>query len=183
LDGIDLRELRLRDFRRHIAIVTQQPMLFDDSVKNNIRVGMLHATDEQVVAAAKKAHAHSFITENLDQGYETNVGEYGNRLSGGQRQRIALARAILRDPAILILDEATNQIDTESERLIHLALQQFTQGRITILITHRTSALALADQIVVLDAGRIIDLGTHDELIKRCDLYERLYRFDLRKSA
>jgi ATP-binding cassette subfamily B protein/subfamily B ATP-binding cassette protein MsbA len=183
MDGVDLRECRVRELRRKIGIVTQQTVLFDDTVLNNIRYGSLHATDEQVIEAAKKAHAHRFIVEKLDEGYETIVGERGGRLSGGQRQRIALARAILRDPEILILDEATSQIDLESEQLIHQALRDFTRGRTAILITHRLSTLTLADRILVMDAGRIADLGTHQELLSRCDAYRRLHQIQFRESA
>jgi ATP-binding cassette subfamily B protein/subfamily B ATP-binding cassette protein MsbA len=183
LDGVDLRACRVRELRRKIGIVTQQTVLFDDTVMNNIRYGSLHATDEQVIAAAKKAHAHRFIVEKLDEGYDTIVGERGGRLSGGQRQRIALARAILRDPEILILDEATSQIDLESEQLIHQALREFTRGRTAILITHRLSTLTLADRILVMDAGRIADLGTHQELLGRCDIYRRLHQIQFRESA
>ena len=183
LDDVDLRDARIRELRKKIGIVTQQTILFDDTVLNNIRYGSPHATDAEVITAAKKAHAHGFIVEKLDEGYDTIVGERGGRLSGGQRQRIALARAILRDPEILILDEATSQIDLESEQLIHQVLQEFTRGRTTIIITHRLSTLVLADRILVMDAGRMADLGAHQELLGRCELYRRLHRIDLRESA
>jgi ATP-binding cassette, subfamily B, bacterial MsbA len=183
IDGIDLREARVRELRRKIGIVTQQTVLFDDTVMNNIRYGTPHATDEEVIAAAKKAHAHRFITEKLEDGYQMIVGERGGRLSGGQRQRIALARAILRDPEILILDEATSQIDLESEQLIHQALQEFSRGRTAIFITHRLSTLTLADRILVMDAGRVADIGTHHELLGRCEVYGRLHDLHLRASA
>jgi ATP-binding cassette subfamily B protein/subfamily B ATP-binding cassette protein MsbA len=175
LDGTDVRDVRLRDLRRQIGLVPQNTLLFDDTVFNNIRYGCPDATREQVIAAARQAHAHQFIEERLSDGYETIAGPQGNQLSGGQRQRIALARAILRDPGILILDEATSQIDVESEQLIHQVLEQFTLDRTAIIITHRLSTLALADRIVVMDAGRIVDLGQHEELLRRCELYARLH--------
>ena len=183
LDGIDLRDVRLRDLRSQIGLVTQETLLFDDTVLNNIRYGCPQATAEQVVAAARQAHAHKFIEQKLDDGYHTLVGQSGCRLSGGQRQRIALARAILRDPAILILDEATSQIDLESEQLIHRVLEQFIRNRTTVIITHRLATLALADRIVVVQGGRIADIGNHDQLLARCDLYRRLHQIQFRETA
>ncbi len=183
LDGVDLRELRLRELRCQIGLVTQETLLFDDTVLNNIRYGCPQASREAVIEAAKQAHAHKFIEQKLEQGYETIVGQGGGRLSGGQRQRIALARAILRDPAILILDEATSQIDLESEHLIHKVLEQFIRHRTTVIITHRLATLALADRIVVMDAGRVADLGTHEQLLARCDLYRRLHQVQFKETA
>jgi ATP-binding cassette subfamily B protein/subfamily B ATP-binding cassette protein MsbA len=183
VDDVDLRELRLRDLRQFVGTVTQQTLLFDDTVFNNIRYGSLEATRDQVIQAAQRAHAHRFIEDKLEHGYETIVGPAGNRLSGGQRQRIALARAILRDPQILILDEATSQIDIESEQLIHQALEEFIRDRTAIIITHRLSTLELADRVLVMDAGQIVDLGTHHELMHRCGLYQRLHQIQLRQSA
>jgi ATP-binding cassette, subfamily B, bacterial MsbA len=182
-DGVDLRELRLRELRGEIGFVNQQTHLFDDTVLENLRYGAPQATFDQIVAAARQAHAHKFILEKLENGYETQVGERGSKLSGGQRQRIALARAILRDPSLLILDEATSQIDVESEQLIHKVLEQFRRGRTTVMITHRLSTLDLADRIVVMDQGRIIDSGTREELTRRCELFRRLYQLPLRESA
>jgi subfamily B ATP-binding cassette protein MsbA len=183
IDDVDLRELRQRDLRGLIGLVTQQALLFDDTVLENIRYGSPEATEGEVFEAARKAHAHRFITETLEEGYRTIVGQGGARLSGGQRQRIALARAILRDPAILVLDEATSQIDLESEQLIHKALQRFIRGRTAIMITHRPSTLALADRIVVMDAGRIVDIGTYDELSVRCEPFRRLVSAPRQQSA
>jgi len=183
LDGVDLRRIRRRDLRRQIGLVSQETQLFDDTVYNNIRYGAPRARREEVVKAARRAHAHRFIVEKLAEGYETQVGTGGQKLSGGQRQRIALARAILRDPSILILDEATSQVDLESEQLIHQVLQEFICDRTTIIITHRLSTLSLADRILVMDQGRIADLGTHEELLARCPFYRRLHQIELRESA
>lgn len=183
IDGIDLRAVRLRELRQQIGVVTQEALLFDDSVYNNIRYGAPHATAEQIYAAAKNAHAHNFIEQQLEQGYETAIGAGGSRLSGGQRQRIALARAMLRDPAILLLDEATSQIDPESEQEIHQALEEFARGRTVIMVTHRLSTLDLADRVVVMHRGTIIDVGTHRELFQRCDTYRRLHQAHLREAA
>jgi ABC-type multidrug transport system fused ATPase/permease subunit len=186
LDGIPLPDVRIRELRSQIGLVTQEPLLFDDTVMNNIRYGSPGASDEAVIEAAKQAHAHRFIEEELPEGYQTVVGPLGGQLSGGQRQRIALARAILRNPALLILDEATSQVDLESERLIQTVMEQFIRGRTAVVITHRLGALVLADRIVVMQDGRILDAGAHNELIARCELYRRLYQIqfdDLKQSA
>ena len=182
-DGTDLRNVRMRDVRKRIGIVTQESVLFDDTIMDNIRYGSPWATDEEVRDAAKRAHAHQFITGKLACGYQTCVGTGGSQLSGGQRQRVALARAILRDPEILILDEATSQIDVESERLIHKVLEKFVRGRTVVMITHRPSTLSLADRIVVMDQGRIVDVGTFEELAARCDLFRRLSHLNRREIA
>ncbi len=186
LDGVPLPNLRVRDVRRQIGLVTQETMLFDDTIFNNIRYGAPDATRNQVFEAAKQAHAHRFIEHDLPDGYETSAGALGNCLSGGQRQRIALARAILRNPPILILDEATSQVDLESEQAIQQVLEKFTQDRTTILITHRLAVLSLADRIVVMHEGRILDVGRHEELLARCSFYRRLHQIqfeDLRQTA
>ncbi|MDZ4818427.1 MAG: ABC transporter ATP-binding protein [Planctomycetota bacterium] len=183
VDGLDLRNVRLRDLRGQIGVVTQESLMFDDTVLNNIRYGSPHATREEVIQAAVQAHAHRFIEQRLEHGYETVVGQGGGKLSGGQRQRIALARAILRNPSILILDEATSQVDIESEHLIHKALENFIRNRTTILITHRLATLDLADRIVVMQAGMVMDFGTHQELMGRCELYQRLYQIQFREVA
>ena len=166
IDGVDLRNVRVRQLRSRLGVVTQETLLFDDTVENNIRYGSPGATRQEVEQAARQAHAHRFITEKLADGYQTNCGAGGKRLSGGQRQRLSLARAILRDPEILILDEATSQIDVESERLIHEVLDKFVRNRTTFMITHRPSTLALADRIVVMDHGRIVDVGKIGRIVR-----------------
>ncbi len=175
IDGVSLRAANLRSVRKQLGIVTQDTVLFDDTVLANIAYGRHGATDAEVEAAAKAAHAHEFIV-TLPQGYQTRTGDMAaSRLSGGQKQRIALARAILRDPRILILDEFTSQIDGESEQKIQEALRAFVKGRTTFVITHRLSTLELADRIVVMDGGRIVATGKHADLIVNSPTYRRLY--------
>jgi len=177
IDGIDIRSARLRDLRDQIGIVTQETVLFDDTLFENIRYGKPDATREEVEAAARKAHVTAFA-DQLPDGLSTPVGEKGSRLSGGQRQRVALARALLRDPAILILDEATSAIDAQSEILIHETLRRFARNRTTFIITHSVSRsmLDFVSRIVVLDQGMLVATGTHEQLMAGCDLYRKLYR-------
>jgi subfamily B ATP-binding cassette protein MsbA len=179
LDGIDVRSLRLADLRGAIGIVPQEPALFSGSIRENIAYARPGASPEDVEAAARAAHAHEFV-ERLPQGYDTLVGERGVKLSGGQRQRVAIARAILKDPAVLILDEATSNLDTESERLIEDAMTRLLVGRTTLIIAHRLSTVRRADRLVVLDRGRIVEQGTHAQLLDRSGLYARLYERQFR---
>jgi ATP-binding cassette subfamily B protein len=171
--GHDVRELTLDSLRAAIGLVPEDSFLFSDTVRNNIAYGRPDATEEQIEQAARAAQAHRFIAE-LPDGYDTKVGEHGLTLSGGQRQRVALARAILSDPRLLVLDDATSAVDARVEHEIHEALQQVMRGRTTLLIAHRRSTLNLADRIAVLDGGRLADIGTHEELQRRCPLYRRL---------
>jgi len=180
LDGQDVRTMGLKTLREHIALVPQQPALFTGDVRYNIAYGKLDATDDEVVAAARAAHAHTFITA-LPEGYGSHLGEQGVRLSGGQRQRIALARAILNDPKILLLDEATSALDTESEYQVQLALQELMKNRTTVIIAHRLSTILHADNIAVLDEGQLIATGTHDQLLVECELYARLASLQFRE--
>ena len=180
LDGVDLRDLKLAELRGMLGMVTQETILFHDTVRNNIAYGLPDVPIAEVEAAARAANAHEFIAA-LPQGYDTVLGEKGTRLSGGQRQRIAIARALLRNPPLLILDEATSALDTESERLVQQAIDEVMEGRAVLVIAHRLSTVHRADQIVVLDRGRIVERGTHDELLRAAGLYRRLH--DLQFSA
>ncbi|MBC7844607.1 MAG: ABC transporter ATP-binding protein [Gemmatimonadaceae bacterium] len=181
LDGVDLQELKLTSLRRLTGIVSQDTVLFNDTVRANIAFGAPGVfTQAQIEAAARAANAHQFITE-LPQGYDTVLGERGTRLSGGQRQRIAIARALLSDPPILILDEATSALDTESERLVQEAIDRLLAGRTVFVIAHRLSTVEHAQQILVLERGRIIERGTHDALLARRGAYHRLYTMQFRE--
>jgi ATP-binding cassette subfamily B protein/subfamily B ATP-binding cassette protein MsbA len=182
VDGVNIRYANLRSLRKQIGLVTQDTVLFDDTILNNIRYGKPGADREAIEAAAKQAFAHEFILAQPN-GYETVVGDRGVNLSGGQKQRIALARAILRNPSILILDEFTSQIDSESEAKIQQALKAFVRGRTTFLITHRLSTLEIADRIVVMDVGKVVAIGSHAELLMGCPLYQRLYEAQVSRSA
>lgn len=175
IDGTDISSLQIRDLRQEIAVVTQRPVIFARSTRENIAYGHEHATDAEVRAAAAKAFAAEFI-ERWPKQYETELGEFGTSISGGQRQRIAIARAFLKPSSILVFDEATSEIDAESEHKIHDALNELRQGKTTFLIAHRHTVMDMADRIVVMDAGRIVDHGTRDELLARCPLFVALYR-------
>ncbi|MFO0773123.1 MAG: lipid A export permease/ATP-binding protein MsbA [Nitrospiraceae bacterium] len=174
IDGRSLREFRLSSLREHIGIVSQEVVLFDDTVARNIAYGREGASDAEIVEAAKAAYAHEFIAR-LPDGYQARIGEKGVKLSGGERQRLAIARAILRDPPILILDEATSALDTESERVVQLALANVMKHRTTLVIAHRLSTIQSADRIVVLSRGRIVEQGTHTQLLQREGTYRRLH--------
>jgi subfamily B ATP-binding cassette protein MsbA len=179
LDAIDIRTLRLADLRTAIGIVPQEPALFSGTVAENIGYGLVNATEQEIVAAAEAAHAAEFV-ERLPNGYGTLVGERGVKLSGGQRQRIAIARALLKNPAVLILDEATSSLDTESERLIEEALERLLTGRSTLIIAHRLSTVRRANRLVVLDRGRVVEEGSHVDLLAQNGLYARLYQRQFR---
>lgn len=179
IDGLDVRQVTQASLREQIGIVPQETMLFGGTIRENILYGRLGASEDEMIAAAEAANAHSFIAR-LPHGYETIVGERGIRLSGGQRQRVAIARAILKDPRILLLDEATSSLDNESEMLVQEALERLMQNRTTVIIAHRLSTVRIAHRIAVLDRGRIVELGTHDALMSEGGLYARLYEMQFR---
>jgi subfamily B ATP-binding cassette protein MsbA len=174
IDKIDIREVTLSSLRAQISLVTQDTILFNDTVKNNIAYGVNNASMDDIIKASKAAMAHEFIIK-LPKGYDTCIGERGCLLSAGQRQRIAIARAILKNAPILILDEATSALDSESERLIQIALNNLIKNRTTFVIAHRLSTIKKANRIVVLDKGKIVEMGSHEELLKKGGLYRRLY--------
>jgi subfamily B ATP-binding cassette protein MsbA len=182
IGGTDIREFATRDLRSQIALVTQETILFNDTIRNNIALGRPGATNAEIEAAAKHAYAEEFILAE-EQGYDRVVGEKGVSLSGGQRQRIAIARAIVKDAPILVLDEATNALDAESERAVQAALEKLTEGRTTICIAHRLSTIQRADCIVVLDQGRMVEMGTHAELIKGRGIYRKLHELQFEQPA
>lgn len=173
IDGIDIRDLTKKSLRNLMGLVTQDSILFNDTVRNNISLGKEKASDDEVIAAAKIANAHDFIME-LPRGYETNIGDGGNKLSGGQKQRLSIARAVLKNPPIMVLDEATSALDTESERLVQEALEKMMRNRTSIVIAHRLSTIQNADIIVVLQKGKIVELGSHKDLLTAEGVYKNL---------
>jgi ABC-type multidrug transport system fused ATPase/permease subunit len=182
IDGHDLRNVQLRSLRRQIGVVIQETVLFQDSIANNIAYGLPQAGRAAIVLAAERAYAHQFITA-LPQGYDTVIGERGYGLSGGQRQRIALARAMLRDPAILILDEATSAVDMQDELLIRKAIEVFARSRTTFLISHSLASIQVADRIVLMNGGRIEAVGTNQELMRTSALYRRLHEIHYHRET
>ena len=174
IDGINVKDLGIHDLRQLIGNVNQEAILFNDSFRGNITFGVESATQEQIEQAARIANAHEFIMQT-EQGYDTNIGDRGGRLSGGQRQRVSIARAILKNPPILILDEATSALDTESERLVQDALERLMKSRTTVAIAHRLSTIKNADEICVMHDGEIVERGTHEELIALGGYYKKLH--------
>jgi ATP-binding cassette, subfamily B, bacterial MsbA len=173
IDGINIKEYSLHSVRTLMSIVTQEPILFNDSIANNIKLGKEDATEEDIIQAAKIANAHNFIIQK-EQGYETNIGDRGTKLSGGERQRLTIARAVVKNPPILILDEATSSLDTESERLVQDAINNMMQNRTSLVIAHRLSTIRHADEIIVLQRGKIVERGTHDQLMNQNGFYRKL---------
>jgi subfamily B ATP-binding cassette protein MsbA len=183
IGGVDIRDINSKDLRAQIAVVTQETILFNETVRRNIELGRPGASLDEIKTAAKHAHAAEFIEKKEKEGgYDMVIGEKGNTLSGGQKQRLAIARAILKDAPILILDEATSALDTESERAVQAALDELMEGRTTICIAHRLSTVQHADVIVVMDQGRIVEKGTHKELLEQGGLYQKLYQMQFRES-
>jgi subfamily B ATP-binding cassette protein MsbA len=179
IDGFDLRELKVASIRRLMGIVTQETLLFNDTIRNNIAYGSLDIPLEKVIEAAKTANAHNFISE-FEHQYDTVIGDRGVKLSGGERQRISIARAVLKNPPILILDEATSSLDTESEILVQQALERLMSGRTSIVIAHRLSTVQNADKIIVLNEGEIVEEGTHSDLLAANGLYNKLYNLQFK---
>ena len=181
IDGHDFRDLTQSSLRQHVGVVPQETLLFGGSIRENILYGKLDADEEELIAAARSANAHDFITA-LPKAYDTIVGERGVKLSGGQRQRVAIARALLKNPAVLLLDEATSSLDNESEQLVQDALGKLMQNRTTLIIAHRLSTVRIAHRIAVIDAGRLTELGTHEQLIAQQGLYAKLYEMQFREA-
>ena len=182
IDGREIHTMTLESLRRNIGIVQQDIYLFNASIKENILYGRLDATDDEVVEAAKRANIHDYIM-TLPEGYETQIGERGVRLSGGQKQRLSIARVFLKNPPILILDEATSALDNTTETMIQQALDELCRGRTTIVVAHRLSTIKNADMIAVIDDGRIIEQGTHEELLAKNGLYSNLYHGQFREAV
>src|SRR5690625_2160811 len=182
VDGIDIRDVQARSLRNNIGMVLQDNILFSESIEMNIRMGNPQATDEEVIAAAKAANAHEFITD-LPYGYDTLVGERGVKLSGGQQQRIAIARVFLKNPPILIFDEATSSHDLESEQSIQTAMEALASDRTTFIVAHRLATITHADRIVVIEHGKIQEVGTHDELMAKRGSYYDLYQVQYLKES
>ena len=178
IDGVSIRDYKIGDLRCLMGIVNQEPILFNDTIFNNIGFGASEFSMEEVEAAARIANAREFIL-NTDEGYQTVIGDRGQKLSGGQRQRLSIARAVLKNPPILILDEATSSLDTESERLVQDALANVMQNRTSIIIAHRLSTIRNADVICVLSEGQIVEMGKHDELLKNNGLYKKLHSMQM----
>ena len=173
IDGVDVRNMQTASLRRLIGVVSQDSILFNDTIKNNLLIGKPDATDDELIAAAKIANAYEFI-KDLPKGFDTNIGDAGGKLSGGQKQRLSIARAVLKNPPIMVLDEATSALDTESERLVQSALENMMKNRTSVVIAHRLSTIQNADLIVVMQKGRIVEQGTHTELIQKQGMYKRL---------
>ncbi|MCD6224801.1 MAG: ATP-binding cassette domain-containing protein, partial [Deltaproteobacteria bacterium] len=182
IDGIDIRNASIASLRDQIAIVTQSPILFNDTIRNNIAYGNHNALEEDIEKAAKAAYAYDFI-QRLSKKFDTSIGELGSRLSGGERQRICIARALVKDAPILILDEATSSLDTESEMLVQKALENLMKGRTTFVIAHRLSTISYADRIVVIVGGRIVEEGTHKDLIEKQGEYHKLYQMQFNNDS
>jgi ATP-binding cassette subfamily B protein len=174
LDGHDLRDLSQEDLRRHIGMVTQETFLFHASIRENLLYARPDASEQELAAACEAAHIHEFVS-GLPEGYDTVVGERGFRLSGGEKQRVSIARALLKDPAILILDEATSSLDATSEYLIQSALEELLRGRTSLIIAHRLSTILSSDRIIVIDSGRVVESGRHEDLVARGGLYAELF--------
>ena len=179
IDGTDLKDFEIKSLRKSIGIVPQETFLFSGTIFSNIKYGRQNVTDEEVIQAAKLANAHEFI-EKLEQGYETEIGERGVKLSGGQKQRISIARAILKNPQILILDEATSALDNKSEQLVQDALEELMKGKTTFVIAHRLSTIINSDKIVVIQQGEIKEVGSHEELLDKDGIYKSLYNKSLK---
>ena len=173
IDGVDVKDMQTASLRKLIGVVSQDSILFNDTIKNNLLIGKPDATDEELITAAKIANAYEFIND-LPEGFDTNIGDAGSKLSGGQKQRLSIARAVLKNPPIMVLDEATSALDTESERLVQNALENMMKHRTSIVIAHRLSTIQNADLIVVMQKGRIVEQGTHTELIQKNGMYKRL---------